>query len=137
MYLSPVFKDFNEDGQDDLTVVTSSAARASNEVRTLILLDPKKPKFRVVPNSEHYPNLDYNPQTNCITSVAYHAGTTTHFLELQNDSLVPVAAVDLVDGYMKSEVIKSDEWITIACDSNYKADYVRFCNYDPVIICDP
>jgi hypothetical protein len=81
----PQFSDFNNDGFKDLTFISGQAARGANEIRTLLIYDPKKDELIHVKNSADYPNLVYNKRLDCLDAWLFHGATTTVFLELKGD----------------------------------------------------
>ncbi|WP_131726225.1 XAC2610-related protein [Chryseobacterium sp. Leaf405] len=95
--------DFNNDGFKDLTYQSGIAGRGGNAIQTLFIYDPKSKNFIHIKNSDHYPNLSYNPKLNCINSVILTGSTTTSFLKINNDSLDEFARVDVSDSILVTE----------------------------------
>ena len=126
--------DYNNDGYNDITLVTGQAARDANELRTLLLFNKKMETFIPIRNSQDYPNLTYNSKRNCVEAWSFSAGVTTTFLEIQGDSIIKLASVDYTGGVR--EVNKFDKIgssILLSRDSIKEVDdFPRYCNYDPV-----
>lgn len=93
MEAQPEIKDFNNDGLNDITFVSNTAARGANEVRTLLIYEKNTDSLIHVKNSEDYPNLAYNKTMNCIDSWMVHGASTTVFLRLVGDELKLFASV--------------------------------------------
>ena len=89
----PKIEDFNNDGFKDITFVSNTAARGSNEVRTLLVYDKINDVLMHIKNSEDYPNLAYNKTLNCIDAWLVHGASTTVFLRLEGDMLKEFASV--------------------------------------------
>ncbi|MGQ0540793.1 MAG: XAC2610-related protein [Blastocatellia bacterium] len=89
----PKIEDFNNDGLKDITFRSNTAARGSNDVRTLLIYDKTNDVLVHVKNSEDYPNLAYNKALKCIDSWMVHGASTTVFLRLEGDLLKEFASV--------------------------------------------
>lgn len=136
-YFSPNFKDFNNDGWNDLTLWTGDAARGANEIRTLFIFDPKKERFITIRNSENYPNLRYNAVLDCIDAWLVYGGSTTVFLKLESDSLIEFAEVSNEDEIRQTLLVdKNGNRTELERIKTTEGCYTRYCNYAPVEICD-
>lgn len=135
----PEIKDFNNDGFKDVTFISGTAARGSNEIRTLLIYDKINDDLVHIKNSEDYPNLAYNKTLNCIDSWMVHGASTTAFLHLEGDELKEFASVgtgadssgeccelvvNVIDETGKKRVIKRER---ITQDDIY----TRFSTFDP------
>lgn len=129
--------DFNNDGFNDITYISNTAARGANEIRTLLIYDNASDKLIHIRNSEHYPNMEYNKDLNCIDALLYHGTSTNVFLQIKGDSLVAFASADIegndgsgfyrtvsyVDKDGESEVIRKEK---LGADDGI---YDRYTNY--------
>jgi len=95
MLSEPEISDYNNDGYNDFAYESLYAARSANIVRKLFIYDPENDEFIYIKNSENFPNLAYNKELNCITSLMVYGCYATVFLTLQNDSLKRFASVEL------------------------------------------
>lgn len=135
-YFSPNFKDFNNDGWNDLTLWTGDAARGANEIRTLFIFDPKKERFITIRNSENYPNLRYNAVLDCIDAWLVYGGSTTVFLKLESDSLIEFAEVSNEDEIRQTLLVnKNGNRTELERINTTEGCYTRYCNYNPVEVC--
>ena len=91
------FKDFNNDGFNDVTYVSGIAARGANEIRNLLIYDTKNDQLVYIKNSNDYPNLLYNKVLDCIDSQGFTGSTSTSFLKIEDDILREFARVDTLD----------------------------------------
>ncbi|MBA3770011.1 MAG: hypothetical protein H0X08_05870 [Blastocatellia bacterium] len=89
----PQIEDFNNDGWKDVTFRSNTAARGSNEIRTLLTYDKINDVLIHVKNSEDYPNLAYNKTLSCIDTWSVHGTSTTVFLRLEGDMLKEFTSV--------------------------------------------
>jgi hypothetical protein len=62
--LNPNIDDFNNDNYNDITFISTQAARMSNEVRRLFVYNDYKRELTSIVNSEDYPNMLYNKELN-------------------------------------------------------------------------
>lgn len=131
----PIFYDYNKDGFNDILFFSSEGGRGANEVKTLVLFDPKRNKMIWVKNSESYPNIRYNTKLGCLDAGAVYGGEMSYFLRIKGDSLVEFASVEhfdkriiveLTDSKGNSRVIKNIPDERVGCD------FCRFSNYDPM-----
>lgn len=124
--------DFNNDGLNDMTIVSALAARGANEVRRLFIYDKVTDKLIEMKNSENYPNMLYNGDLNCIDAFLVYGGSSTVFLKISGDSLMEFARVDAMDGITVWEYDKKGKEKIIFQDTTNKATYIRFKNYKPL-----
>lgn len=124
--------DFNNDGLNDMTIVSAVAARGANEVRRLFIYDKTKDKLIEMKNSENYPNMLYNKELNCIDAFLVYGGSSTVFLRISGDSLKEFASVEAMDGVTVKEIGKNGKEKIIYQDTTYKANYIRFKTYNPL-----
>jgi hypothetical protein len=136
--LDPVFSDFNNDGYNDLTFRSSTAARSANELRTLFIFDGKAGKLREIKNSNDYPNLEYNKQLNCIDAWLVYGGSSTVFFTLEADSLCEFAGVDILsDGSRTVYEIANKGKLILREDSAPQDEvYTRYKNYKPLEVAE-
>lgn len=125
--------DYNNDGYNDFSYVSSLAARGANEIRTLFLYDKKSGSLLFIKNSDDYPNLSYNSTLNCMDAFLVYAGCTTMFLRFESDSLQPFASVELNDGLEIKEYDKYGNETLILKDTSVKASYTHYKNYKPLV----
>ncbi len=132
----PKFKDFNNDGLNDITFISGSPARGANEVRTLLIYDKSADRLVHIRNSAQYPNIRFNRTLNCIDAFLVYGGTQTVFLKLHGDMLKKFASVEnfddrrtvtVIDGNGKEKIIKEQ---AIVGDQLYD----RFENFSPLIL---
>lgn len=124
--------DFNNDGLNDMTIVSAVAARGANEVRRLFIYDKKTDKLVEMKNSENYPNMLYNKDLNCIDAFLVYGGSSTVFLRISGDSLKEFASVEAMDGITVREFDKNGKEKIIFEDTTNKAAYIRFRTYKPL-----
>lgn len=130
--LDPQLSDFNNDGLNDMTYVSTVAARSANEVRRLFIYDKDKDQLTLIQNSDDYPNLLYNKDLNCIDAFLVFGGCMTVFLKINGDSLKQFASVELSNGlYVKTYNELGKEKL-IFRNKKYKGEYERFKNYKPL-----
>lgn len=124
--------DFNNDRLNDMTIVSSVAARGANEVRRLFVYNKSVDKLIEMKNSENYPNMLYNKDLNCIDAFLVYSGSSTVFLKINGDSLKEFASVEAMDGITVREFDKYGMEKIIFQDTTNKADYIRFKTYIPL-----
>jgi len=129
---SPQSVDMNGDRAGDFTFVSLVAARGANDVRQLLVYDPKNDSLVWMKNSEQYPNLRYNKTLRCIDSWAVYGGSTTSFLRISGDSLKKFAEVNLFDGISVIEFDKDGNEKILLQDSSERALMVRYETYRPL-----
>ena len=135
--LKPNISDFNNDKFNDLTFISATAARGSNEIRSLFVYDDYKKEIVSIVNAEEYPNIRYNKELNCIDAFMFHGGCTTVFARIEGDRLKDFARVENGDWRTVYEVDKSgkDKLLRKEEISNPDDIYVRYCNYKPLKEC--
>lgn len=124
--------DFNNDGLNDMTIVSAVAARGANEVRRLFIYDNTKDQLIEIKNSENYPNMLYNKELNCIDAFLVYSGSSTVFLRISGDSLKEFASVEAMDGVTVREIDRNGKEKIIFQDMKNKAAYIRFKTYKPL-----
>ena len=124
--------DFNNDGLNDMTYISSVGARGANEIRRLFIYDKYKNKLIYLKNSEDYPNMLYNKELNCIDAFLVYGGCSTVFLNISGDSLKEFASVELFDGLTVSTYDKNGKEKVILQDTTNKAGYLRYKNFRPL-----
>lgn len=134
--LDTELKDFNNDGFNDLTYISAIAARGANEVRRLFIYDKDQDQLTLMKISEHYPNLMYNKELDCIDAWLVYGGCSTVFLEISGDSLKQIASVDLFHGLSVSTYDDHGNSKQILEDSTYSGVHERFKNFSPLEVYD-
>lgn len=124
----PKLSDFNNDGYNDLTYNSLSAARGANDVRKLFVYNKKLNKLVCMRNSEDYPNMLYNKELNCIDAFLVYGGSSTVFLHISGDRLIEFARVDLSDDLVVYEIDKNGKEKELKRQPT-EWRYVRFKNY--------
>lgn len=128
----PKIEDFNNDGLNDITFISNTAARGANEVRTLLIYDEANDALVHIKNSEEYPNLAYNKTLNCIDAWIFTGATTTVFLKLEGDKLREFASVDTGAELVVSVIDKDGEARIIRRKKMAEADiYTRYRTFNP------
>ena len=107
MGFEPNISDFNNDGFNDITFISGTAARGANEVRRLFIFDQNKHELISLVNSQDYPNMLYNKELDCIDAFLVYGGCSTVFLNIERDSLKKFASVDLDNGLTVSTYNKN------------------------------
>jgi hypothetical protein len=133
--MSPVIKDFNNDGFNDILLTTGTSARDANEIQTLFLFEPKTNSLIHIRNSEGFPNLDYNIELNCVNAWILTGGTKTVFLRIKNDSLFEFAEIDKRVGRIVVTIINKNgvrKEIKNIPDKGF-SDFAKFKNFNPLI----
>lgn len=95
--LTPIIKDFNNDGYNDITYRSGDAARVSNVVCRLFVYNVEKDELISIVNSEDYPNLEYNKNLECIEGETYTGSVSTQYLRIVGDSLKLIGELDYTD----------------------------------------
>jgi len=130
----PKISDFNHDGYNDLTCVSLQAARGANEVRRLYIYNKEEDRLVYMRNSEHYPNMQYNPYLNCIDAWLVYGGCSTVFLRVRGDRLQEFASVEIYDGLLTvSDNDRYGKEKVIRRMKIEKGDMTRFRSYKPLI----
>ena len=135
MKMNPIFKDFNNDGFNDIIIETATSGRGGNEIQTLYLFQPKTFQLKWIKNSEDFPNLEYNSELNCVNSWVLTGGVTTFFLKIKKDSLIEFAEVDQRDGrIIVSSINKNGQKKEIQnIEDKGFSDFAKFRNYIPLL----
>ena len=124
--------DFNNDGLNDMTIVSAVAARGANEVRSLFIYDKVTNKLIGIKNAKNYPNMLYNRDLNCIDAFLVYGGSSTVFLKISGDSLKEFASVEAMDGITVREFDETGKEKIVFQDPTNKAGYIRFKAYKPL-----
>lgn len=133
MNLEPNITDFNNDNFNDITFISSQAARGANEVRRLFIYDDSKRELISIVNSEDYPNMLYNKELNCIDAFLIHGGSSTIFARIKGDSLKEFASVHNDSHRTVFEIDKSGKKKLLRRDKTDPENvYVRYINYKPL-----
>lgn len=128
--------DFNNDGFNDLTCISATAARGANEVRRLWIYVPEADSLVYMKNSMNYPNLLYNERLDCIDAFLVCGGCSTVFLKIAGDSLKETARVELFEGLTVTRIDRNGKERVILKDTSNHAGYIRYKNYDPLEVYD-
>lgn len=133
--LVPTFKDFNNDGFNDVLIPTGTAARGANEIQTLLIFQPKRNELLWIRNSEQYPNLDYNSKLHCLDALIFTGGLTTLFLKIEKDTLIEFAEVDQRDERIVVTITdtKGNKKEIKNIPNKGFSDMARFRSYDPLL----
>jgi len=124
--------DFNNDGFNDITFISGTAARGANEIRRLFIFDQQKQELISIVNSQDYPNMLYNKELDCIDAFLVYGGCSTVFLTIQGDSLKEFASVELFDGLTVTTYDKKGKAKVIKKDKTNEAGYIRYKNFNPL-----
>ncbi|MBK9687515.1 MAG: hypothetical protein IPO65_07015 [Saprospiraceae bacterium] len=95
--LTPIIKDFNNDGYNDITYRSRDAARGGNEVQRLFVYNVENDVLISIVNSEDYPNIEYNKKLDCIEGETYTGSVSTQYLRIVRDSLKLIGEIDYTD----------------------------------------
>lgn len=134
--LMPDIVDFNNDGYKDFKYLKGTGARGGNGINNLFIYDKTGDSLFHVVNSNEYPNLHYNKETNSINSYILTGGNETLFMRLDSNRLTPFASIDQYDKNIivtvydkngKSKVIKEDT-------SGKYGEFAKFTNYNPLTV---
>ena len=131
--LKPNIADYNNDNFNDISFISTQAARSANEVRRLFIYDDYNKELISIINSESYPNLLYNKELNCIDAFLIHGGSSTIFAKIEGDSLKEFASVHNdshrtiyeIDEFGKEKLIRKDK-------INPEDVYIRYSNFNPL-----
>jgi hypothetical protein len=133
--IDPKVTDFNNDGFLDLTFHYSTAARGANDVRKLYIFDTIRERLRMIKNSDHFPNLRYNNELDCIDAMLFYGCVATEFLRIDGDSLKAFAGVEACNNKISIYTYsKKGEVMYLTKDKIMKqfSDFPRFINYQPL-----
>jgi hypothetical protein len=132
--LDPNISDFNNDKLNDITFISSRAARMANEVRRLFIYDENERELVSIINSQDYPNMLYNKELNCIDAFLVYGGSSTVFARIKKDSLVEFASVNNSDCRTVYEKDKNGKEILLQKDTIIDGEgvYMRYENYKPL-----
>lgn len=124
--------DFNNDGFNDMTLISTLAARGANEVRRLYIYDKNKDDIIFIKNSENYPNIRYNKDLKCVDAFLVYGGCSTVFLNISGDSLKEFASVTLYEGLTVRVYDKNGKEKIIQRDTTIDEAYTRYKNFRPL-----
>jgi len=124
--------DFNNDGFNDITFISGTAARGANEVRRLFIFEQQKQELISIVNSQDYPNMLYNKELDCIDAFLVYGGCSTVFLNIEGDSLKEFASVELFDGLTVTTYDKKGKEKIIKKDKTNEAGYIRYKSFNPL-----
>ncbi len=130
--LEPKLSDFNNDGFNDITYISSTGARGANEIRRLFIYDKIHDALISIKNSEDYPNMLYNGKLNCIDAFLIYGGCSTVFLKIKGDSLKEFASVELFDGLTVTTYSNNGKAHIIQKDPKNKSFLIRYKNFLPL-----
>ncbi|RYE39168.1 MAG: hypothetical protein EOP48_26105 [Sphingobacteriales bacterium] len=132
--IEPAIADFNNDGYKDFKYLKATGARGGNSINNLFLYDKKGDSLAYVLNSNEYPNLNYNKETNSIISYILTGSVETIFLRLDSNKLKPFASIDQYEREVTvTEYDKSGNSKVIHIDSSNKyKEFARFINFKPL-----
>lgn len=133
MDLDPNIADYNNDNFNDITFISTQAARSANEVRRLFVYDNYKRELISIVNSEDFPNMLYNKELNCVDAFLIHGGSSTVFARIKGDSLKEFASVHNDSHRTVYEIDKFGEERLLRKDKINPEDvYIRYINYKPL-----
>lgn len=130
--LDPDISDYNNDGLNDITVISANAARGANEVRRLFIYDSTQQDLIAITNSEAFPNMRYNAQLDCIDAFLVHGTSSTVFAHLSGDSLRTFAVVGTTGDSVFVSTINRKGKEKIIYKGPYCCPYNRFSNFRPL-----
>lgn len=133
--IDPQVSDFNNDEYLDLTFHYSTAARGANDVRKLYIFDTINERLMMIKNSDHFPNLMYNKELDCIDAMLFYGCVATEFLRLEKDSLKVFAGVEACNQRISAYTYdRKGNRKFIIKDKEMKqfSDMPRFLNYKPL-----
>ncbi|MES2775733.1 MAG: hypothetical protein V4722_16280 [Bacteroidota bacterium] len=130
----PEMTDFNNDGYKDLKYLKGTGARGGNGIYNLFIYDKKGDSLIYILNSNEYPNLYYNTETNSINSNFLTGGNETVFMRLDGKKLKRFASIFQYDKKITvTEFDSNGQSKIINVDSSGKHDeFARFTNYKPL-----
>lgn len=132
-YVDAQIIDFNNDGFGDFIYRTGTGARGGNSIMNLFVYNPKNKNMVYIKNSNEFPNLSYNPETQSICSFILTGCNETVFLELEKDSLKRRAAINECNDITVYEYDKTGKERIIFYDStNEYGPFANFINYKPI-----
>ncbi|MFC4815552.1 hypothetical protein [Flavobacterium sp. GCM10023249] len=130
--LEPKFSDYTNDGLNDITFISATAARGANEVRRLFVYDDTKKELVSIVNSQDFPNMKFNKQLNCIDAFLVHGTSTCVFAKINKDSLQPFAYVYNDENFHTVSLVDKNKEIKTIKKIKSKGAYVRFKNFNPL-----
>lgn len=130
--LEPDISDYNNDGLNDITVISANAARGANEVRRLFVYDSTRHQLIAIANSENFPNMQYNAQLDCIDAFLVHGTSSTVFARISGDSLRTFAYVGTTGDSVFVSTINRKGKEKLIYKGPYYCPYNRFSNFRPL-----
>jgi len=125
--------DYNNDKFNDISFISTQAARSANEVRRLFVYDAYNKELISIVNSESYPNMLYNKELNCIDAFLIHGGSSTVFAKIKGDSLKEFASIHNDSHRTVYEIDESGKEKLIRKDKINPEDvYIRYINFKPL-----
>ncbi|MEZ4805588.1 MAG: hypothetical protein R2852_08930 [Bacteroidia bacterium] len=126
--------DYNNDGYNDFSIYTAIEPNSANERRNVFIFDKSYDTLIPIKNSSNYPNLRYNKALDCLDSWEIYAGSSTIFLELEQDSLREFAGVSLFDDVREIYTINIHGKLKVLKKGNHKDldVYQRYTNFRPL-----
>ena len=134
----PNISDFNNDGFNDITIISATAARGANQMRRLFIYDKQQNQLISILNSYEYPNMRFNKKLNCIDGfMIYGSGAATVFGRIIKDSIKAFASVENdINFHTVYEIDKNGVSKEISKIPNKNHDieevYIRHNNYKPL-----
>ena len=133
MEFEPNIADFNNDKFNDITFISATAVRGSNEVRRLFIYNNQKQELVSIVNSHDYPNMLYNNKLNCIDAFMIHGSATTVFAKLSGDSLKTFATVQNSEEYHTINLIDKNGNERTLYKVKSKGVFIRHKSFKPLI----
>jgi hypothetical protein len=131
--VEPELKDFNNDGCKDFIYSKGTGGRGGNVIMSLFIYDKGGDSLIYVVNSNEYPNLYYNKETNSVNSYILTGGNQTVFMRIKKNKLQPFAGIFQDDKVTVSEYDSSGNSKVLFVDSTNKYDFfAHFSNYKPL-----
>lgn len=132
--MDPEVADFNNDGYKDFKYLKGTGARGGNGINNLFIYDKKGDSLAYVLNSNDYPNLYFNKETNCVNSYILTGGNETVFMRLDSNKLKPFASIFQYDKEVTVTEYGDDgkeKVIRVDTSGKYE-EFARFTNYKPL-----
>jgi hypothetical protein len=126
--------DYNNDGYKDFSIYTAIEPNSANERRNVFIFDKTYDTLVPIKNSSNYPNLRYNKALDCLDSWEIYTGSSTIFLELEQDSLREFAGVSLFDDVREVYTININGKLKVLKKETIKDldVYQRYINFRPL-----
>ena len=126
------FNDYDFDGFIDLSFNSDLGMNGSNEMRTIILFNPKLNRIKVLDISTEYPNLRINKEKKMLVSTIFSGSTENVFCRIEDDTINRIAILDFdkklsLIKYSKGQITSIKEINNISCNR-----YTRFSDFEPI-----